>query len=346
MWRYPATLLLTLTLGVLTAAGDGSLPVHRVLQEWLDFSRDELNGLDQGHPVARSLKPGDRLELAVAGAIRVDVPVDFFLTRFTDIVSFKRSSVVQQIGKFSDPPEANDLTDLTFDSAELDAMKRCRIGDCGLHLSAEQIRRANTEVDWSKPDARGHASALLRDMLFEYVHTYWANGNGALLAYRSTKEPLHAFDQLRLLVKHSDSLLKDTPLFRDYLVGTSAERLDNANEFIYWSKEQFGLKPVISITHVIVQKPSAPATAAFVIASKQIYASRYFGGSLALTLGVPGTTTTGPSFYMVYNNRTHSTSFPPVVGGLVRRLAQAQARTGMEDNLRLTKTRLEQDYRR
>ena len=320
-------------------------PAHTFLQDRLGFTTGDLSNLERGRPVARTLKAEDRREIAVGGAVRVDVPVDFFLHRFSDIVAFKQSKIVRQIGKFSSPPRRDDLSRLTFDSTELEALRKCRVDDCGLYLSEGQIRRINAGVDWGKPDARERASNLLREMLVEYVQAYRSGGNAALLEYRAGPGPVSLANELQHLVDHSGPLLDDSPEFRDYLLGLSNQSLRSDEEFVYWSKEQFGLKPVISITHVVVYKTQRATVPEWLIASKQIYASRYFGGSLALTLAIPGALT-GPSFYMVYSNRTHPVSFPPVLGGLVRRVAQAQTRSGLEDTLRTTKERLESDYRR
>lgn len=181
-------------------------------------------------------------------------------------------------------------------------------------------------------------------MLFEYVRSYLAGGNSALIEHRDAKEPFNVIDTVRTLVEHSSYLVNDVPEFRDYLLGSSALPPD-AEQFIYWSKEQFGLKPVVSITHVVIYRPGRAQVADFVTASKQIYASRYLGGSLALTLGiVPAPSMESPSFYMIYSNRTRPVALPALIGGIVRRLAQSRARSGLEENLRLTKDKLEVAY--
>jgi hypothetical protein len=122
--------------------------------------------------------------------------------------------------------------------------------------------------------------------------------------------------------------------------------LPGAEEFIYWSKEQFGLKPVVSITHVVIYQPRRFDVPDVVIASKQIFASRYLGGSLAITLGARPSAAGPPSFYMAYVNRSRPRGFPPVIGGLVRRVAQGQTRNGLQEQLAIAKDRLERAYGR
>ena len=160
---------------------------------------------------------------------------------------------------------------------------------------------------------------------------------------RTRRVPLSVSDELRLLAAHSSQIVAGLPEFVDSLL--NGKPLEGTDEFIYWSKEQFGLKPVVSITHVIIYSPRRADLPDVMIASKQIYASRYLAASLAITLGVAPAAGPSSSFYMVYANRTRPRAFPPFVGGLVRRIAQGQTREGLEEQLSLAKVRLESAYR-
>lgn len=314
-----------------------------VLQQRLGLTRADMTALDRGQAVAKSLRVGDRREIAAGGATRVDVPVEFFLQRFVDIVSFKQSPIVRQIGKFRETPRLADLDALTFEPADLDELKACRVGDCEIQLSAEQIRRLQTSVDWTRADARAQATRILRELLFEYVERYRNSRGEALLEYANEQVPLKTSDELRLLIAHSSQILTGLPGFSESLLNF-ASPLQGVEEFIYWSKEQFGLKPVVSITHVVIYLPRRADLPDVVIASKQIYASRYLAGSLAITLGVATSPAGSSSFYLAYANRTRPRAFPPVIGGLVRRVVQGQTREGLEEQLTLAKDRLESAF--
>lgn len=162
---------------------------HALLQRQLGFSPSELTAVDRGRPAVRSLKAGDRREVATAGAIRVGVPLGLFVDRFNDIVNFKRSPLVLQVGKFSNPPLPSDLEALMLDQADMEDLRRCRVGSCRLQLSASQITRFGQEVNWSEPDARARASRLFRETLVESVTAYQTGGNSALPEYRDDADP-------------------------------------------------------------------------------------------------------------------------------------------------------------
>jgi hypothetical protein len=56
---------------------------------------------------------------------------------------------------------------------------------------------------------------------------------------------------------------------------------------VYWSKEKFGLQPVVSLTHVAIYKRPLPDGTNVLIASKGIYATRYFEALLGPTANKP-----------------------------------------------------------
>ena len=44
-------------------------------------------------------------------------------------------------------------------TADLKALKTCKVGSCGVRMPAEQIERFRTEINWSRPDAGTRATA-------------------------------------------------------------------------------------------------------------------------------------------------------------------------------------------
>jgi hypothetical protein len=115
--------------------------------------------------------------------------------------------------------------------------------------------------------------------------------------------------------------------------------MDGSEDFIYWSKEKFGLKPVISVTHVsIYRKPESGRT---LIASKQIYASHYFEASLGLTAVVASSQQQEPGFYLLYLNRSRSDALHGGFSGLARGQVKRSARNGMQKNMQRIKLSIE-----
>ena len=110
-----------------------------------------------------------------------------------------------------------------------------------------------------------------------------------------------------------------------------------AEDFLYWSKEKFGLTPFVSVTHVTI---APPAPAYTVIASKDVYSSRYFNASLALV--VASDSVSDPrSFYLFYANRSRASALRGTFARLRRSVVERRVKGSLEENLRAVKMRLE-----
>jgi hypothetical protein len=103
-------------------------------------SGEEKARLDRDQVLARTLSGQDG-QLAVFVATRLNARPDALTAWMRAIAELKRSRFVLAAGRLSDPPRASDLDDLTLDERDLDAIRRCRPGACGLKLS-------DWEIDW------------------------------------------------------------------------------------------------------------------------------------------------------------------------------------------------------
>ena len=96
--------------------------------------------------------------------MRLDVPEDFFLERVRDIVNFKKSENVLQIGRFSNPPQREDLAGLTLDDVDIEAIKECRAKSCDVKMSAKFMERTRKEVDLAAVTHREKVTELVKEM--------------------------------------------------------------------------------------------------------------------------------------------------------------------------------------
>ncbi|HEY7055909.1 MAG TPA: hypothetical protein VH458_05260 [Vicinamibacterales bacterium] len=324
----------------------GSAPVDRAPQLWRScagLTDAEMSRVATGGVVAKSLPSPEHRETAVAGAIRIGVPVDFFVRRFRDIVAFKRSEMVLQIGRFSDSPTAEDLRGLTFDPADLDALRRCRVGSCGLKLSAEAIERFRTGVDWNAANWRDQAATLARRMIAEAARAYMEHGDATIRATNDKRKPIDPTAEFRALLANLGCDRNEAPRFFEYLADYPQNRPADAESFIYWSKESFGMKSVISLTHVIIHRK--PPDGPVLIATKGLLSSHYLDASLGLTLLFPTGTAAAPAVDVIYINRSRADALGGLFGGITRAIVSGRQRDGTVDELRALKGRLETSWR-
>jgi hypothetical protein len=329
-----AAALLTL---LAAPTSDIDLDVRRVMTQYLRFSISELSDLQNGKLVKHSNDTNAPGELAVAGGVRVHATKERFLDRMRDIVQFKRGPDIVEIGRFSNPPVPQDLAALSIDKDDFD-VRTCRVGDCDVRLPADTIRRFQHEIDASAPDVQERTAALFKQVLLEHVVAYeTGDTRGRITEYDDDSKPIRPGDEFDGVLRDTPSLEALVPGLGNHLRHYPADRVANAEDFLYWSKEKFGIAPFITVTHVVIVCPS-PITC--VVATRDVYSSRYIDASLALSVAT--TSVAFPdSFYLIYANRSRASALKGGFAALRRTLAGRRARNSLEENLRTLKFRLE-----
>ncbi|MGH9614580.1 MAG: hypothetical protein ACRD4P_16035, partial [Bryobacteraceae bacterium] len=293
-----------------------------LLEQYVHLHKDDIGRINAGRVVVKRLETHGNSELGLFGVARVGVPIDFFLEQYRNIETFKKDPAVLQIGKFSDPPRVADLDKLNLGPEEIELLKSCVAGGCKVKLSEQMIARLRTGVDWTSPNAGQQATSLMHDVLVEYVKAYLAGGNAAMITYDDKKPPVPLDGEFLGLLKASPYIREYAPAFYDYLAQVPGDKAPDIQTFIYWSEEKFGpLKPVLALTQVTIYRRSSRGLNWCFIASKQIYASHYFDGSLGLTilLDAPGDSP-GPRIWIMYLNRSRADGLGGFFGSIKRAL--------------------------
>jgi len=305
----------------------------------LDLSASEAKALASGQPVVKTLEASSKREMTTAGGIRITgSSMTQFVDRFKTLEGFKTSQFILQIARFSDEPQRTDLDALVVEPRDIDSLKRCRVGACEVQLAAEDIKRFEKEVSWQAPDASARAAALYRSILFSYLEAYRAGGVAKLPPYQDQEQPVRLAGEIAALWAARPSLLERTPDFDAYLRQFPAGRLANTLDFYYWSKEEFGFKPVVGLNHVSVHTTAQGEVA---LATTQIYASHYMEGLAQTSLVVPDPQGAAPGYLWLFMNRSRVGPLAGFIGTLSRPIVQRRARAGLTRSLVQTKQRLE-----
>lgn len=303
-------------------------------QSYLRLSGTELSSVDKGQTISKVLPSENPREVAVVGMIQVNVSSDVLITRFRDISQFKKSDQVLAIGKFSSPPRLQDLQALTLDIDDVEAIKACEAGRCGLKLSGGMIGRL-------RRGANNNPEPLFRQILLDYLEAYLANGNTELVKYEDKATTTNLAQEFQELMAASPYVRVHSPEFFEYLQNFPRGKPPGAEDFIYWSKEKLGPKPVISMTHVSIYK--RPGTDEVLIVSKQIYGSHYFDSSMGITAAIArqGVRPGESGSYLLYLNRSRVDALGGTFSGVLATLLRSQILDGLTSNLYLAKERLE-----
>ena len=307
--------------------------VRTVLTMRLGFSNGELNELSRGQTVKHGLQTRTPGEIAVAGAVRIRAPKSAFFARVRDIERFKSGEGVLQIGRFSSPPVLEDLAALTIDKDDFDP-RSCRVGDCGVRLPASAIERLRREIDVNAPDAQSRAAAFFKQILLDDVSAY-LTGTERMTQYDDGSRPIRPGDELDGILAAMPEIGVLMPGLPDHLRRFPSVRLPEAEDFLYWSKEKFGIAPFITVTHVTIVCRSA---ATCLMTTRDVYSSRYLDASVALAIAADS----GPeTFDLVYDNRSRASALKGGLAAIRRMVTERRARGALEENLTTIKKLLE-----
>jgi len=250
--------------------------------------------------------------------------------------------VTKAFGKFGSPPAAADVKDLSLDPDDIAQLKACKRGQCDIRIGGAGLDTLRSSVNWNAPDAAEQVNALVRRTVLGYVSAYMQKGDAALVTYNDRSEPVSLKQQWQSILAGSPYFQQYSPTLREHLEQYPTKALAGATDVLYWVKEDYaGLKPVISIVHAVVYVPPAQPER-IVVVQKQLYASHYYDGSLAVAsiTSTPGST--APATYLLYANRSRGDLLKGGFGGLKRKVARDQAKKSAEQTLGTIKSVLEQ----
>jgi hypothetical protein len=269
------------------------------LRSWFEVSDTDRDVLKQGGVVTRGL-PASGQHIGVVAACAVDISAEAFLVRTGSLGYLKRDQLIGR--RFGDPPSLGDLGDLTLEQGDIDRLRQCRRGACALNLAEHEmsaLRSALSAPAGSKPDVQD----AFRHAVLERVRRYQSQGMGALPEYQDRQVPVRPAAVFSELLLQTPSFHRHIPALAEYLEQFPAAHTAGASSFFHWSKVVMNGKPVVLVAHFTTFRPERGAgVPTVVLAAKQIYASRYMNGELALWMLFVGD---APPNYLVYLHRSH-----------------------------------------
>jgi hypothetical protein len=304
----------------------------------------EISAVERGEAVAKLLDT-DRRQVAVAGAVRIKGSRERLVARVHSLDYLKRSTAVIDAGVLTNPVGADDFAAMPFEPYDLD-LRECRPGDCRVRLSDADILRFQRETDWNSPDWQSKSAAVWREVLLSYVTAYLKGGSKALPVYANKPDRLSVADEQALLLKETAFIHSLAPGLLEHLWHPAARPLPGSERLVYWSKEDFEIRPVLRITYHTVytagRPPSPDQPPPVVIGTTQLYSAHYLDAAVSFLIALePPRADRGNGFYLIAVNRARTRS----LGGFFRRFARAavqkRSREGLEKILRSTKAALE-----
>jgi hypothetical protein len=336
-------ILVVCAVAMWAAAQPGSLPadLNWLVQQNGGFPPDEIAALNAGKVISRADVSRDDREAAAVAIVRIASPKERVIDYFRQLVTYVDGEVTLQFGTFSRPPRSADLTSLTLDSDDIDALRSCKPGDCDMRLGGASIADVRSAVDWKAPAAADRANEWARARMLAYLSGYLERGDAALITYDDQSKPVKQADEWRGIVRNSRILNVYAPPLTRHLTEFPRASVTGMTDEYYWDRQHYAsLKPILGLTHMVTWRdPKRPDRV--VVAQKQLYSSHYFFGSLAVTIFLQDPQATPPVTYVVYANRSRGDLMSGGFGGLKQRVAEGIVKRSAEDTLGRMKQALE-----
>jgi hypothetical protein len=303
-WPTPAAILSAAAVFCLgapaaLAAGSG----ETLLQEAAGFSASELTQL-KTQPVIKQLEVEQpSREFAVVGAVRVAAPRELYVEQFRDTRSYLDYEAIEQSGRLETPPRPKDLAPLRLPDSDLEVLATCQLAACKFKLPRSEIDWMQT-LDWNSTGASDEATARIRQMLLAYAERYEREGQAALMVYADKPKPARVAQGLDHVLNSASIFLRAEPALARYVREFPKDPPDGAENFLYWSVEEYGYRPVTSLAQGFVYRAGAPAGEPTLLAQKQLYASHYFLARVELSALYDASDRNGPAMVLVYLDRT------------------------------------------
>jgi hypothetical protein len=326
--------------GITVAAASTSDPLQLLFATGVFDARDRSRVESGGAAV--TVLPATGRDLAVFGVTRTRASGDRLAARTRAVQDLYRGRYIPAIGRFSEHPQLADVVGLVLDDEDLSDLRKCRPGDCGVKLSAQEMHDVRAAASAAGAAWKAALQVAFRKIVVARARAYLARGLAAAPPYADRKAPVSAAREFDEIAERIGFQLLYGGRVLDYLRSYPDVEGNSADSFLYWSKETLGAgKPIVSITHVAIFRNPPPDPASAVVAARQVYASHYLTGSLSLTVTTNGAD--GTPAYLAYLRRSRADAFDGLFGGFVRHIVEGRIRADAPALLDVLRGKLEAD---
>ena len=308
-------------------------PPRPFLRKVIQLDDGQLAAMEKGEVVTKMLPTTEKAEIAAFGVVKAAGTVDRLITLARDVQKFRQVPEIPEMGRFSTPAKLEDLKGLTHPPADIAALKKCKPGSCDVKIGTKGLELVS-KIDWSAPDAESRAVAIFNQAIVDYVTAYQKGGTAAMGNVLDKKEEKSRAQEYRTLLTNSPYLVEYVKEFNDYLVAYPNGKLAGADDVLYWAKDTFGLKPVVSVYHMTVYK----GPRGVLLASKLLGATHYFNAALEIMAAVPAAD--GKSLYLLSLYRTRIDPPTGMLSGMLMGKVRSGVETGVKANLETARKRL------
>lgn len=335
------TLLILITAVALPCLSQSNSDLQKFFTENIGLTADQVAAIRNGQPVAKALPSREPAEVFLFGAVYIHATPESYVKFAHDFDRLRKLPNYLALGVFSNPPQASDLKDFTFDKDDIKALKNCKPGDCLIQVPTTSIEDLQRSIDWSAPNVDEQVNQRLQKTALQRLLTYQRDGNEALGVYNDKRDPTDVPRQFAYMLSYSKALPEQLPDFYNYLLAYPKAKPANVDDTFYWARVKFGLKPTLRVVQTVTMRGNPADPIAYAIAEKQLYSSHYFETALDLSFCIRSDDAKQPGFYLIMAMGSEQAGLTGVKGSIVRKTAVGRSVSNLQSALRNVKATLE-----
>ncbi len=306
------------------------------------LSPSDLAKVESGKAFSKIVPTGKPDDVRMVGVVLVHVSSETFINAFRDIEHFEIGKEVQRTGRFNSPPTEADFGGYHLPDLSKTDLFECHPGSCAYKMPAEAMESLRTKIDWTAPDANARAEALIHKLLIAHMLDYQRRGDPALAVYYDTPAPYSVAEGLHSLIGGEVGLWNRFPSLLRYAERYPQDKPADTDDFFYWQEAAFGLKHLLRLQHVMIQKVPSASAAHYAIISKMLFATHYFRAAIEFNYIYPVRSDAGePAVYFVAAQRSYVDGLTGTKGAILRRIAESRSPASLAANLDLARQQLD-----
>lgn len=334
--------VLALIAGACLPALSQSKNLERFFRQSVGLTQNQISEIRRGHAVAKALRSRTLDEVFLFGAVYIHAQPEAYVAYAHDVDRLRRLPDYLALGVFSNPPRLTDLKGFSLDSEDIQALKRCKPGDCLIQAPASSIQELKRSIDWSAPNVNDEVNQRVQEHALQLLLAYQRDGNQVLGVYNDKRNPTLVAQQFAYMLSYDKALPAYLPDFYNYLLAYPNGRTPNIEDTFYWAKVKFGLKPTLRIVQMVTMRGGPEDEVAYAIAEKQLYSNHYFETALDLSFCVrDGGDRVKPGFYLIMEMGSEQAGLTGIKGFIVRKAAVGRSVSSLRDALTTIATALE-----
>jgi hypothetical protein len=346
-FRKNAVLLALTATAVFVTAGAGgarqqpTTDLPTFFKNTVGLTAAQISSIQSGKAVVKALNTSTPEEIYLFGAVYINAAPESYLMYSRDLNQLRKSPDILTIAQFSNPPQLSDLNNFGFAAAEIQELKKCKVGNCTIQIPAESLTALQQSTNWSSPNLNDQVNQLVRASILKHLLAYQSGGDPFLLTYNDKPTPTDVSKDFQFVLDFSKSLPQYLPAFSSYLLNYPNGKPPNVDNWFYWANVKFGLKPTLRVVQVVTQTGGAQDEIAYAIAEKQLYSSHYFETALDMTFCVRSEDKTRPGFYLLMAMGSEQAGLTGLEGSILRMAAVNKSVSGLQQTLAGVKADLE-----